>query len=71
MIHYREGKGTARNIYTDTNLQMSVVSNQAAEIIGFYRSAEDENFISAVESFIQPSRSYLLIGLCSVSLLTL
>ena len=49
---------------------MSVVSNQIVEIIGFYRSAEDKSFISAVESLIQPSKSYLLIGdlnICSKS----
>ena len=70
VIYYREEKATARNIYTDENLQLSVVSNQAVEIIGFYRSAGDKNFISAVENLIQPSKFYLLIGdlnICSKS----
>ena len=61
-IYYKEDEATVQKLYTDKHLQISAVLNSTIEILGFYRSADDDNFISALTSWIQPVKSYLLIG---------
>ena len=62
VIYYKEDKAIVENIHTDVNLQMSVAVSDEIEVIGFYRSAEDKSFISVLENWLQPMKSYLLIG---------
>ena len=61
-VYYREDKATVEEIYTDEYLQMSAALNSKIHVIGFYRSAEDRSFITALEKWIKPEKSYLLVG---------
>ena len=61
-MFYKKDKVTVEDIYTDDLLQMSIARTEKLDIIGFYRSSEDKSFISALEKWIYPKKSYVLIG---------
>ena len=62
VVYYKKDMVRVDQIHTDEHLQMSVALHNKIDIIGFYRSGEDRNFTLVLENWIQPRKSYLLIG---------
>ena len=62
VIYYRDETVIVETVHGDEHLQMSAIRNKKIEIIGFYRSTDDKNFVHALQQHIIPMQSYLLIG---------